>query len=207
MTDTIEASNSFLPFEFCDRHHLDVARELIGCTLHWDDVAGMIVETEAYAANDDPACHTFFRESARSFFESNTPGTVYVYITYGMHWLLNVLTHDGIVLFRALEPTTGIATMQQRRRQTSVTALCSGPGKLGQAIGLGRDDHGKSLVTLRRGVRPRAADFDNDSIMCDIRVGLSTALDRSWRFLIAGNSHVSVPSGKAWSKRRTLRRN
>ena len=160
------------------------------------------METEAYAAEGDPACHTFYRESARTFFESNTPGTAYVYITYGMYWLLNVLTHDGIVLFRAIEPTKGIATMQQRRRQTSVTALCSGPSKLGQAIGLGRDDHGKSLVTLRRGVRPRAADFDDDSIMCDIRVGLSTALDRSWRFLIAGNPHVGVPAGKAWSRRR-----
>lgn len=201
----IEASASRLPPEFFNRHHLDVARELLGCALHWDGVGGIIVETEAYAAKDDPACHTFYRESARTFFESNTPGTAYVYITYGMYWLLNVLTRDGIVLIRALEPTTGITTMQERRRLTSLTALCSGPGKLGQAIGLGRDDHGESMVTSNRGVRPRSKDFDEDSIVSDIRVGLSTALDRSWRFLVAGNPHVSIAAGKAWSKRRTLR--
>ncbi len=207
MTSMIKTSASSLPFNFFNRHHLDVARDLIGCTLQWDGVSGLIVETEAYAAKGDPACHTFYRESARAFFESNTPGTAYVYMTYGMYWLLNVLTRDGIVLIRAIEPTTGIATMQQRRGQLSLTALCSGPGKLGQAIGLGRDDHGKSLLTLRRGVRPRCADFEEDAIMCDIRVGLSSALDRCWRFLITGNPHVSVPAGKAWSKRRpSLRR-
>jgi len=203
-TSGVRASN--LPPEFFNRHHLDVARELLGCALHWDGVGGIIVETEAYAAKDDPACHTFYRESARTFFESNTPGTVYAYISYGMYWLLIVLTCDGIVLIRAIEPATGIATMQQRRRQMALTALCSGPGKLGQAIGLSRDDHGESLLTTTRCIRPRLADFDETQIVSDIRVGLSTAFDRQWRFLIAGNPHVSVAPGKAWSKRRTPRR-
>ncbi len=87
-----------LDVQFFDRHHLDVARDMIGTNLQWDGVGGMIVETEAYAAADDPACHTFFRPSARTFFENQTPGVAYACINYGIHWMLNVLTCDGIVL-------------------------------------------------------------------------------------------------------------
>ena len=123
---------------------MDVATDMIGTHLHWEGVGGMIVETEAYAAADDPACHTFFRPSARAFFEGQSPGIVYVYISYGIHWMLNVLTCNGIVLIRAIQPITGIRRIQIRRKIQNTTQLCSGPGKIGQALSLGSGDHGSS---------------------------------------------------------------
>ena len=154
---------------FFDRHHLDVARDLLGCELVWDGVGGMIVETESYAAENDDACHTSFRPSARTFFESKSPGTVYAYINYGVHWLLNVLTRDGIVLFRALEPTRGIEFIRQRRGTEKPTALCSGPGKLGKAINLGPADHGTSLLSPDRFIIRRSSMFDETMIVSDLR--------------------------------------
>ncbi len=192
-----------LSIEFFDRHHVTVAQDMIGTSLHWDGVAGIIVETEAYAAVDDPACHVSFRPSAREFFNQQSPGTVYAYISYGIHWMLNVLTRDGIVLIRAIEPAGGLQSIQSRRRTESFTALCSGPGKLGQALALQREDHGSSLLTRRRHLRPRPEDFDASTIAADVRVGLSVALDREWRFLLPGSKHVSVPHGKAITKSRT----
>jgi DNA-3-methyladenine glycosylase len=191
-----------LPVSFFDRHHIDVARDMIGCTLVWDGTAGVIVETEAYAADNDPACHTATRPSSRAFFDSRGPGTVYAYINYGVHWLLNVLAADGIVLFRALEPTIGIALMQERRTVGERTQLCSGPGKLGAAIGLTAAAHGSLLLTAERHVQPRAGDFDESLIDVDVRVGLSVGLDRPWRFLLRGNPHVSVAAGHAASRSR-----
>ena len=92
-------------------HPLECARALIGCELSWNDCAGLIVETEAYAVINDEACHTFSRPSTRAFVERHPAGTAYVYLNYGVHWLLNVLVkggpEDGIILIRALEPTRG----------------------------------------------------------------------------------------------------
>lgn len=190
---------------FFERHHLDVARDLLGCQLVWHAVRGTIVETEAYAATDDPACHTSSRPAARAFFERHPPGTVYAYINYGLHWLLNVLTADGIVLFRALEPVQGIEIMQQRRGQQSLTSLCSGPGKLGQALGLSALDHGTSLLSPERHVLSRAPLDTELPIVADVRVGISQGLDRPWRFLIPHNPHVSVAAGRALARSRTRR--
>lgn len=184
-----------LGFEFFDRPTLLVAREMLGCTLHWDNVSGTIVETEAYAANGDEACHTAFRPSARRFFESNAPGTAYVYINYGIHWMLNVLAHDGIVLFRALEPQSGLDTMAERRGVDRLHSLCSGPGKLGRAIGLCAADHGCSLLTATRRLSARRSDFDASKIAADTRIGITRSADLPWRFLIRGNPHMSVPVG------------
>jgi len=183
--------------EFFNRHHVTVAQDLVGRSLVWDQVGGMIVETEAYGAIDDPACHTASRSSARAFFELNPPGTVYVYINYGLHWLLNVLAADGIVLIRAIQPMLGIEAMSVRRKQTKETSLCSGPGKLGQALALSIADHGTSLLTPDRHVLPRSPEFDADSIVADTRVGLSKAYDIPWRFLLPENPHISVAVGKA----------
>ena len=195
-----------LDVRFFDRHHLDVARDMIGTHLHWDGVGGMVVETEAYAATDDPACHVFFRPSARAFFESQTPGVVYAYISYGIHWMLNVLTSDGIVLIRAIQPLAGIRRIQVRRKLQNPTQLCSGPGKIGQALSLGSSDHGSSVLIGRRFLLPREAQFDPSQIVTDVRVGLSVGLDRPWRFLLQGNPHVSVAQGKARAKSRTRSR-
>ena len=156
-------------FEFFDRPHLTVARDLVGCTLLWDNVGGVVVETEGYAVEDDPACHTAFRPSTRLFVATHLPGAVYVTINYGLHWLLNVLASDGIVLIRAIQPTAGIEMM---------AALCSGPGKLGQALSLSPADHGSSLLTADRYVISRDALFDSSKIVADVSVGLSRAVDR-----------------------------
>lgn len=181
---------------FC-RNHLALARGLLGCTLEWDGCAGVIVETEGYGAAGDEACHTFFRKTAREFFEANRAGTVYAYINYGIYWLLNVLAEDGIVLIRAMEPTAGLDLMRQRRGEGKRDVdLCSGPGKLGVAISLGGDDHGTSLVgNPRRGVRARPAG-SGPEIVSDVRVGITKATDLPWRFLVAGNPHVSVAAGR-----------
>ena len=182
-----------LGFDFFDRPTLTVAREMLGCTLHWNEVSGIIVETEAYGAVDDAACHTAFRPSARRFFESHSPGTTYVYMNYGIHWMLNVLARDGIVLFRALEPITGVDLMTGRRKVQRLTSLCSGPGKLGQALGLSAEDHGISLLNNGRCLTARMKGFDASSITTDTRIGITRAAERPWRFLLDGHPHVSVP--------------
>ncbi len=182
---------------FFDRHHADVAREIVGCELIWDGVGGRVVETEAYAAEGDPACHTFRRQTARRFFQQHPPGTVYACLNYGIHWLLNVLARDGIILFRSLEPTRGIGLMQQRRGRERSTELCSGPGRLGQALALSGDDHGSTLLSADRHLLARRAGLEDTQIATDVRVGLSCGLEQPWRFLLPGNPHLSIPEGRA----------
>jgi DNA-3-methyladenine glycosylase len=203
---TSDNSPAWLEAGFFARHHVHVARDLIGCMLVWDDVGGVIVETEAYAAVDDPACHTSFRPSARRFFEANLPGTAYVYMNYGVHWLLNVLALDGIVLNRAMQPAMGIDVMQRRRALQEPASLCSGPGKIGQSLALSAADHGSSLLGPLRHVRSRPTDFNESAVQADTRVGLSQALDRDWRFLLANHPCVSIPFGKAQRTHRVTKR-
>ena len=130
--------NKIVRASFFKRDPLTCARELIGTELIWDDCSGIVVEVEAYAAINDEAAHTFTRPSARSFIERNEAGAAYVYFNYGMHWMLNVLVkgdENGFVLIRALEPRKGIGKMKKRRGLDDVKRLCSGPGKLTQALG------------------------------------------------------------------------
>ncbi len=170
------------------------AHELIGCELVWDDTAGIVVETEAYSVVNDEACHTFMRPSARKFVESHEAGAAYVYINYGMHWLLNVLVkgggEDGFVLIRALQPTRGIEQMQARRKIHAERSLCSGPGKLSQALGVHRADHGIDLCA-------HPARFFRQPSQCakvvaDVRIGISKAAHLEWRYLLAESPFVSV---------------
>ena len=104
---------------FFETDPVTCAQSLIGCELVWGKTAGLIVETEAYAEHGDQASHTFLRRGAREFIEINPPGTLYVYLNYGVHWLLNFLVKggsaNGFVLIRALEPTDGCDLMAQRR--------------------------------------------------------------------------------------------
>jgi DNA-3-methyladenine glycosylase len=192
----------WLPRSFFQRDPLICARELIGCELVWGDSAGIIVETEAYAAIGDEAAHTFVRPSARAFVAIHPPGTAYVYLNYGMYWLLNVLvkggTSDGFVLFRAVEPTRGIGQMQQRRSLArkhpieKATSLCSGPGKLTVALGIDGRDHTRDLCTSKLvGFREAPAAVEVES---DVRIGITKAADLPWRFLLSGSKHVSVRS-------------
>lgn len=188
--------------EFFHRDPQQCAEELIGCVFRWGSGAGRVVETEAYAGRGDEACHTFFRPSAREFVERNSAGTAYVYLNYGMYWLTNVLCSNpetgnhGFVLLRALEPVAGLAAMKRRRNKSNLTDLCSGPGKLSMALGIGKDDHGKSLVT----VKSRGFYRDESTapvVLADRRIGISAAKELEWRFLEKGNAHVSVSYGKA----------
>ena len=184
---------------FFQRDPLTCARELIGCELVWNDCAGIVVETEAYFALGDEACHTFARPSACAFIAGHDAGAAYVYFTYGMHWLLNVLVKggsaDGFVLFRAIEPVRGIGAMTQRRGpnpQSSIRNpqwLCSGPGKLTIALGVDGRENGRDLCTGKRvGFRAPAIPADVES---DVRIGISKAVHFPWRFLLRGSGFVS----------------
>lgn len=178
--------------EFFMRHPVDCARELIGCTFRWYECVGRIVETEAYAADGDPACHTFFRPGARRFVASHEAGDAYVYLNYGVHRLFNILVKggsmDGFVLFRALEPVGGLEAMRKRRPGVKDIDLCSGPGKLTKAIGIDGTHH--ATVFLED---PECSIF-RGSVKHRVegpRIGISSAMDLPWRFGDADSSSLS----------------
>ncbi len=178
--------------QFFERAPLVCARELIGASLVWGECAGIVVETEAYDAVDDPACHTFFKPSARAFVEREAAGTAYIYLNYGVHWLLNVLVkgeRDGFVLIRALEPTAGLERMAKRRGRDAVKQLCSGPGKLTQAMGIGPTDHGMNLCADP--TRSFQAATGKAKLIADGRIGISRGADLPWRFTLEGSGYVS----------------
>ena len=187
---------------FFTRDVLTVARDLIGVELHWQGCAGIIVETEAYAVEDDAACHTATRPSARHFVQRQPPGTAYVYLNYGMYWLFNLLVkdgpRDGLILVRALEPIGGTEAMFARRGCKRETDLCSGPGKLGRALGISGDDHGAPMVGRQRreGCGLKMSSRALHDVVTDVRVGIRQAAEFPWRYLAKGNPHVSVPLGK-----------
>jgi DNA-3-methyladenine glycosylase len=191
----------FLDADFFKRDVLTVARDLVGVELVWQGCSGIIVETEAYAVTGDPAAHTASRPSAREFVKIKSPGTAYVYINYGMYWLFNLLVkggeRDGLVLVRALDPRVGIDEMKQRRRKEKLTDLCSGPGKLALALGIGGVHHGTPMTGRGRppgcGLRPGDSSIE---VVSDVRVGISQAADFPWRFLARDNPHVSVKHGR-----------
>lgn len=188
---------------FFERDVLDVARDLVGVELVWKGASGIIIETEAYSAENDAAAHTATRPSAREFVRVMPPGAAYVYLNYGMYWLFNLLvkggSRDGLILIRALEPTTGIPQMQQRRKREKLHELCSGPGKLGTALGITGADHGTLMSGRGRpagcGLRMPSTSAAHE-VVTDIRVGISQAVDYPWRFLSRHSPHLSVKHGK-----------
>ncbi|GAA5122056.1 DNA-3-methyladenine glycosylase [Luteolibacter yonseiensis] len=172
-----------LTSSFFERNPVICARELIGARFHWNGCVGKIVETEAYLSVDDPACHTWFRPSARSFVESHAAGAAYVYLNYGMHWLFNVLVKgddgSGFVLFRALEPLEGLEPMRERRPGFADHLLAAGPGKLTKAFGIDGSAHGGDFLNDRdcgiyRGERVETC--------CGERIGITRAVEFPWRF-------------------------
>jgi DNA-3-methyladenine glycosylase len=178
---------------FFQRDPLTCARKLIGTELIWRDCSGIIVEVEAYAAIADEAAHTFTRPSARSFIERNRAGAAYVYFNYGMHWMLNVLVKgeaNGFVLIRALEPRRGIELMKKRRRVDDVRRLCSGPGKLTQALDITDRHHEMDLCADPRHcfMSDTQATFD---VVADKRVGITRSAHLQWRFTLRGSPFVS----------------
>lgn len=179
---------------FFQREPLICARELIGTTLNWGACSGMVVETEAYLARADEACHTFVRPSARAFVERNRAGAAYIYFSYGAHWMLNVLVKgkgDGFVLIRALEPRKGIGVMRRRRRVDDLQRLCSGPGKLTQALNITDRHHEMDLCMDWRHCFVR--DVNDIEVVADKRIGISRSAHFPWRFTVRGSPYVSVP--------------
>jgi DNA-3-methyladenine glycosylase len=180
--------------EFFQRDTLVCASDLIGITLIWGRCEGIIVESEAYLTKNDEASHTFSRPSTREFVKRNKPGAAYIYFNYGMHWMLNVLVkagpRDGLILVRAIEPRRGIALMMKRRGTDDARNLCSGPGKLTQALDITNRHHEIDLcANLRYCFAPR--EQANIDVVADARIGISRSAHHPWRFTLRGSPFVS----------------
>src|SRR5437870_1670156 len=185
-----------IPASFFERDPLICARELIGAELFWGNCSGVLVETEAYNAISDEACHTFMRPSTRAFIERNKAGAAYVYFNYGMHWMLNVLVkgqENGFVLIRALEPRIGIERMKKRRGLDDVRRLCSGPGRLTQALGITRRNHEMNLCADPQHCFARDPSTDID-VVADARIGITRSAHYPWRFTLRGSEFLSRPA-------------
>jgi DNA-3-methyladenine glycosylase len=188
------ATGAPLEGAFFDRSVHEVARELVGCTLTFAGVGGVVVETESYEA-DDPACHAFGGRTARNAVLFGPPGFAYVYFSYGVHNLLNAVAEPegraAAVLIRALEPRHGLDAMRRRRGRSEPMELCSGPGKLTQALGLGLDVNGASLLAPPFELRGRDGGWAGVEIVAGRRIGITKAADLEWRFCAAGSRFLS----------------
>jgi DNA-3-methyladenine glycosylase len=181
---------------FFERSVHEVARELIGCAVAVGETAGVIVETEAYDATD-PACHAYIGRTARNEVLFGEPGHAYVYLSYGIHSLLNFVAEPAgsaaAVLIRALEPTAGIELMRERRGREELEELCSGPGKLTEALGVGLDLNGADLMAPPFDLTEPAPGWDGAAVVASTRIGITKAADLPWRYCAAGSRFVSRP--------------
>jgi DNA-3-methyladenine glycosylase len=179
--------------DFFARSVHEVAPDLIGATLLVDGVGGAIVEVEAYD-EEDPASHGFRGRTARNAAMFGPPGHAYVYRSYGIHWCLNlVCDREGraeAVLIRALEPVHGLEAMRARRGVEPLRALCSGPGKLCQALAVSRDHDGLPLDEPPFELRARAG---TPPIVTGPRIGITRATELSWRYGLEGSPFLSRP--------------
>jgi DNA-3-methyladenine glycosylase len=181
---------------FYARPVVEVARDMVGLTVTHGGTAGVIVETEAYH-HTEPACHAHAGRTPRTEVLWGPPGTAYVYRSYGIHAMLNAVCEaDGVgaaVLIRALEPIAGLPAMRRRRGLEREQDLCSGPGKLCQALGIGLELNGTSLGHGPVVIGPAPRGWEDPPLEAGIRVGITKAVDLPWRFCAAGNPHVSPP--------------
>lgn len=175
------------------RNSPEVASRLIGMTLLVDGVGGIIVETEAYDG-EDPASHSYSGPTPRNDVMFGPPGRAYIYLSYGIHWCLNFVCreagHGAGVLIRALQPTAGVSKMIDRRLHEDPRMLCAGPGRLGQALGITRALNGKRIDLAPFSL---TAAGKRTEVVCGPRIGISKAVDRPWRFGLAGSRYVSRP--------------
>jgi DNA-3-methyladenine glycosylase len=177
-----------------------VARELLGSLLTVDGVGGIVVECEAYQ-RDDPASHSFAGPTGRNATMFGPAGRAYIYRSYGIHWMLNLVcgAEDGdgsAVLLRALEPTVGLEQMRARRGPVPDVLLCSGPGRLAQALGVGPDLDGEPVGGGRIELVPASVPV---AFVTAPRVGISRATEQPWRYLSAGSPYASSP--RPWARR------
>jgi DNA-3-methyladenine glycosylase len=182
--------------DFYARSVHDVARDLVGCTIRHTGAAGRIVETESYHM-DEPACHAYAGLTSRTRTLFGPPAHAYVYFSYGVHSLLNAVCEgEGVgaaVLIRALEPVDGLDLMRARRGLERLEELCSGPGKLTQALGVGLAHNGSSLVDGPIELQARDPRAAAPRIVMGERIGITRAADLPWRFCDADSRHVSRP--------------
>jgi DNA-3-methyladenine glycosylase len=171
----------------------EVARQLIGVTLLVDGVGGRIVETEAYDASE-PASHCYIGRTERNFSMFGPPGRSYVYRSHGLHWCLNFVCreegHGAGVLIRALEPLAGVEQMRARRGLDEARLLCSGPGRLAQALGVTRAQNNLSLAEPPFELLPRERAVE---VLAGPRIGISKAVELPWRFVEARSRFLSKP--------------
>jgi DNA-3-methyladenine glycosylase len=177
----------------------EVAPDLIGCELLVDGVGGLVVECEAYA-RDDPASHSFSGPTRRNASMFGPLAHAYVYRSYGVHWMLNLVCGPQAgageaALMRALRPTHGLDVMRSRRGIDDERLLCAGPGRLAEALAIGPDLDGTPLLGGRIELRSRAQEVE---VVRGLRVGITRAVEQPWRYALAGSVYVSRP--RPWSR-------
>ena len=189
------AAGERLDTDFFARSVHAVARELIGCRLFYAGCGGVIVETESYE-RDDPACHAYVGLTDRTEVLFGPPGRAYVYLSYGIHSLLNFVCEPegdaAAVLIRALEPTAELDAMRSRRGKRPDADLCSGPGKLTEALGIGLEANDADLSTDPFLLLPPKSGWQGE-VVTSPRVGITKAVERPWRFCAADSPYVSKP--------------
>jgi DNA-3-methyladenine glycosylase len=181
---------------FFDRSVHDVAPDLVGTTLLVDGIGGIIVEVEAYD-QDDPAAHGYRGRTERNASMFGPAGYAYVYRAYGLHWCLNFVC-EGVgvpcaVLIRAIEPRFGIPMMRARRRLAHIRLLCSGPGRLCEALGLTRAHDGLALDSPPFEIRSRSGPV---RVARGLRIGITKAADEPWRYGLSNSRFLSRPLGR-----------
>jgi DNA-3-methyladenine glycosylase len=178
---------------FFGRSVHEVAPDLIGATLLVDGVGGLIVEVEAYH-HTDPAAHSYRGPTARNAVMFGPPGFVYVYRSYGIHWCVNFVCEEegsaSAVLIRAVEPTRGLATMRRRRGVSDIRALCSGPGKLTEALGITHRHNALALDAPPFALYARTGKLD---VASGVRIGITKAVELPWRYGQRGSKFLSKP--------------
>ncbi|HBC47909.1 MAG TPA: DNA-3-methyladenine glycosylase [candidate division Zixibacteria bacterium] len=190
-----------LPLFFYNRNTIEVATRLLGCQIicNTDGIktGGIIVETEAYHGPEDPACHAFKGHTRRNDVMYGQPGFLYVYFTYGNHFMLNVVTEKegfpAAVLLRGIEPRYNIEIMAKRRGTDDLTNISSGPGKLAKALNVTGPDNGTDLTGSH--IYILGPPDKKPKIIASPRIGIGIAgSELLWRFHIDGNAHVSKPN-------------